>query len=54
MLDREYPYRYRRSYYSSWGYYPWWWATYDPYYSDWGYRSFADDDDDDGGGFGDS
>jgi hypothetical protein len=54
MLDREYPYRYRRRYYDSWGYYPWWWASYDPYYNDWGYRAFDDDDDDDGGGFGDS
>jgi hypothetical protein len=50
----DYPYRYRRSYYSDWGYYPWWWGTYDPYYNDYGYRYFDDDDDDDGGGFGDS
>jgi hypothetical protein len=54
ILSRDYPYRYRRSYYSNWGYYPWWWGTYDPYYNDYGYRYFDDDDDDDGGGFGDS
>ena len=54
VLSREYPYRYRRRYYSDWGYYPWWWGTYDPYYNDYGYRYFDDDDDDDGGGFGDS
>ena len=52
---REYPYRYRRRYYSDWGYYPWWWGTSDPYYNDYGYRYYDDDnDDDDGGGFGDS
>ena len=28
VLSREYPYRYRRRYYSDWGYYPWWWGTY--------------------------
>ena len=50
---REYPYRYRRQYYSGFGYYPWWWGTSDPYYNDYGYRYF-DDDDDDGGGFADS
>ena len=55
ILARDYPYRYRRRYYSDWGYYPWWWGTYDPYYNDYGYRYFDDDrDDDDGGGFGDS
>jgi hypothetical protein len=55
ILARDYPYRYRRRYYSTWDYYPWWWGTYDPYYNDWGYRYFDDDDgDDDGGGFGDS
>jgi hypothetical protein len=54
ILARDYPYRYRRRYYSDWGYYPWWWGTYDPYYDDYGYRYFDDDTDDDGGGFGDS
>jgi hypothetical protein len=53
MVGREYPYRYRRQYYSSYSYFPWWWGTYDPFYDDYGYRYF-DDDDDDGGGFGDS
>src|SRR4029078_519292 len=54
VLSRESPYRYRRRYYSDWGYYPWWWGTYDPYYNDYGYRYFDDDDDDDAGVFGDS
>ena len=51
--------RYRRNWYSSSGYEPMYWATYDPYYSDMGYRWYddpnaSDDNDDDGGGFDDS
>jgi len=51
--------RYRRGWYSSSGYEPIWWATYDPYWSDTDYRWYddpnaSDDYDDDGGGFDDS
>ena len=51
--------RYRRNWYSSSGYEPVYWATYDPYYSDMGYRWYddpnaSDDNDDDGGGLDDS
>ncbi len=51
--------RYRRHWYSSSGYEPMYWATYDPYWSDVGYRWYddpnvSDDYDDDGGSFDDS
>jgi hypothetical protein len=51
--------RYRTHWYSSSGYEPMYWATYDPYYSDTDYRWYddpnaGDDSGDDGGGFDDS